>query len=197
MTSAEFLYELRKRLRKLPSEEIDQAMSYYEEYFAEAGPAGEAALIGRLGTPAQVAANTISDYAMKSVNDEPVVYKKDSSIKTMWIVILSVVASPIAVPLAIALVAVVFSLLIVLFSLFFSLFVTALGLTLTGVIATVLSIIGLFSVPLEAITILGSALVCLALGVALGLGTIKLTQLTIKGITKIFAKILGKKGGTK
>jgi len=195
MTAAEYLYELRKRLKKLPPQEIDQAMGYYEEYFAEAGPGGENELISRLGTPAQVASTIISEYAMKDVSGQGAEQTRGGGVKTMWIVIIAILASPIAIPVAIALLAVVFSLLIALFSIFISFFVAALAIVVAGIIAAGVSIIGLFASPLEAIALLGVSLVCLALGLALGIGVIKLCQLTVKGITWIFAKILGSKGG--
>ncbi|MDR2036058.1 MAG: DUF1700 domain-containing protein [Coriobacteriales bacterium] len=168
MTAAEYLYELRKRLSNLPPQEIQQAMSYYEEYFTEAGPEGEAELINRLGTPAQVASTIISEYAIKDMSGQAETKSRGSGFKTMWIVIIAVLASPVAIPIAIALIATVFSLLV-----------------------------GLFSFPVEGIAILGVSLIILSLGLALGIGTIKLCQLTVKGITWIFAKILGRKGGQK
>ena len=195
MTSAEFLYDLRKRLRKLPVQEIDQAMSYYEEYFAEVGPEGEAELIDRLGSPAQVASTIISEYAMKDMSGQSETPRKGSGFKTMWIVIIAVLASPIAIPLAIALFSVVFSLLIAIFSVYLSLFCAALALVVAGIVSAVVGAIGLFTAPVEAFAVMGIALISLSLGLALGIGTIKLCQLTVKGITFIFAKILGRKGG--
>ena len=205
MTAAEYLYDLRKRLKKLPPQEIDQAMSYYEEYFAEAGPSGEAELINRMGTPAQVASTIISEYAMKdmsgqtrsaqAVNGQVPAPKRTSSVKTMWIVIIAVLASPIAIPLAIGLFAVVFAVLVAVFSVFLSLFASALAMVVAGLATAGVSVVGLFASPLDAFVLLGVGLICLALGMALGLGTIKLSQLTIKGITWIFAKLLGRKGG--
>lgn len=195
MTSAEYLYELRKRLRKLPPEEVDQAMAYYEEYFAEAGSEGEAEIINRLGMPAQVAAAIISDYAMKDMSGESGTGRKNSGIKTMWIVIIAVLASPLAIPLAIALLLFVFAVLVSLFSIYLALFVTAIALAVSGVAVAGLSIAALFVHPLEALTLLGIACISASLGLALFLGVIKLCQLTVRGITWIFARILGKKGG--
>ncbi len=202
MTSAEFLYDLRKRLNRLPQQEIDQAMAYYEEYFAEVGPGGEAELISRLGTPAQVAASIISEYAMKDMSGKSQAGKgasstgkKDGGLKTMWIVIIAAMASPIAIPLAIALFAVVFALLIALFSVLLSLFVTAVAMVVAGIAGAIFGVIGLFTQPLEAIALLGYACVSTSLGVALFLGATKLSKLSIKGITWIFARLLGRKGG--
>ncbi len=40
---------------KLPEKEIDGILRYYEDYFHEVGPEGEAALIRELGTPQELA----------------------------------------------------------------------------------------------------------------------------------------------
>jgi len=197
MTAADYLYDLRKRLKQLPQQEIDEALSYYEEYFSEAGPGGEAELIDRLGSPAQVASTIISEYAMKDMSGQGETPKKSSSVKTMWIVIIAVLASPIAVPIAIALFTIVLSLLIAVFSVYLSLLVAALAMVVAGIMTAGVGIMGLFTAPLEAIAILGVSLISLSLGLALGIGVIKLGQLTVKGITWIFAKILGRKGGQK
>ncbi|MDR1087828.1 MAG: DUF1700 domain-containing protein [Coriobacteriales bacterium] len=257
MTAAEYLYELRKRLRKLPPQEIDQAMSYYEEYFAEAGPGGEAELINRLGSPVQVASAIISDYAMKDIGSTrsassagssgatgstsspgtigaaggtgvvggtsgpgtvggtssagsagsaypppqatpalpPPQAKQGSPLRTMWIVILAVFAIPIGIPVAIALIVVLFSVLVALFSVFLAFFVSALSLAVAGLGLAGIGVVALFAQPIGAIAMLGAALICISLGLALGVGTVKLCQLTIKAITWIFARILGRKGG--
>lgn len=195
MTSAEYLNDLRKRLRTLPRKEADEALSYYEEYFAEAGPEGEAELINRLGTPAEVAAAIISDYAMKDIHNEGEQKSNKGAFKTMWIVIIAVLASPIAIPLAIVLIAVAIAFIISIFSFYLSLFIAALAMVVVGIVATGVGFVGIFTAPIEGITLLGGALVCLSLGMALGIGTIKLCQLTVKGITWIFAKLLGRKGG--
>jgi uncharacterized membrane protein len=91
MNKAEFLYELRKRLKKLPPTEIEEAISYYEEYFEEAGAQGEQELIARLGSPAQVASTIIGEYATKVIHEQNS-KKQSSALKTMWIVILAVLA---------------------------------------------------------------------------------------------------------
>jgi uncharacterized membrane protein len=134
---------------------------------------------------------------MKDIGSEPLPSqaKKSSPLKTMWIVILAVFAIPIGIPVAIALVAVVFSLLVALFSVFLGLFASALGMAVAGLALACVGVVALFAQPIDAIAILGVALICISLGLALGIGTIKLCQLTIKAITWIFARILGRKGG--
>ena len=41
MTRKEFIEKLRSEISKLPQEEIDAAIEYYEEYFDEAGKENE------------------------------------------------------------------------------------------------------------------------------------------------------------
>ena len=55
MTSGEYLKQLEKYLRKLPQSDYEDAMEYFTEYFADAGPENEQAVIKELGTPKQAA----------------------------------------------------------------------------------------------------------------------------------------------
>ena len=50
MTSGEYLKQLEKYLRKLPQSDYEDAMEYFTEYFADAGPENEQAVIKELGT---------------------------------------------------------------------------------------------------------------------------------------------------
>ncbi len=60
MTRAEFIAELRGRLYTLPAEERDNAVQFYEEYFDDAGPENEQAVINELGSPENVANKILS-----------------------------------------------------------------------------------------------------------------------------------------
>ncbi len=55
MNRSEFIRILRKELDRLPQDEIDAAVEYYEEYFDEAGPDKEAEIIKELGNPRKIA----------------------------------------------------------------------------------------------------------------------------------------------
>lgn len=56
MTSQEYLNQLQKYLKKLPQSDYEDAMEYFTEYFADAGPENEQAVIEELGTPKIAAA---------------------------------------------------------------------------------------------------------------------------------------------
>lgn len=49
LTKEEYLAQLKKYLKRLPKEDYNNAMDYFTEYFEDAGPEGEAALIQELG----------------------------------------------------------------------------------------------------------------------------------------------------
>lgn len=50
-----FLDELHRLLSDLPPEERNQAIKYYEDYFEDAGPENEQAILKELGSPQELA----------------------------------------------------------------------------------------------------------------------------------------------
>ena len=69
MTSEEYLKQLEKYLRKLPQSDYKDAMEYFTEYFADAGPENEQAVIKELGTPKQAAAELMRNLLDKKVDE--------------------------------------------------------------------------------------------------------------------------------
>ena len=69
MTSGEYLKQLEKYLRKLPQSDYEDAMEYFTEYFADAGPENEQAVIKELGTPKPPAAVLLRNLRHKNVVD--------------------------------------------------------------------------------------------------------------------------------
>ena len=55
MNRAEFMKILRSELRRLPEDERNSALEYYEEYFDEAGPQKEQQVLENLGNPKKIA----------------------------------------------------------------------------------------------------------------------------------------------
>jgi len=195
MNKTEFLGQLRSKLKNLPASEVDEALSYYEEYFNDAGPDNEAETIAALGSPAEVAANIISDYAIKDVSGgEGGKKSTGSSLSVIWIVILAILASPIALPLAITAVVVIVALLISALVVLVSLAATALALVAAGLYCLVAGALAAFQSVATGCLFVGAGLVCVALGVALGLGVGWLTKVTFRGIALLAAKLLKKRG---
>ena len=51
MNKQEYMKQLKQCLRRLPKEDFERAVEYYEEYFADAGSENEAKAIEDLGSP--------------------------------------------------------------------------------------------------------------------------------------------------
>ena len=77
MTSGEYLKQLEKYLRKLPQSDYEDAMEYFTEYFADAGPENEQAVIKELGTPKQAAAELMRNLLDKKVDEREAMEKKN------------------------------------------------------------------------------------------------------------------------
>ena len=69
MTSGEYLNQLQKYLKKLPQSDYEDAMEYFTEYFADAGPEKEQAVIEELGTPKQAAAELMMNLLDRKIDD--------------------------------------------------------------------------------------------------------------------------------
>ena len=113
MTREEYLRQLQHYLKRLPKEDYDSAMEYFTEYFEEAGPEGEQAVIAELGTPKQAA----SELLRNLLNEQIVQPRERRSVgAVLMIALLAICAAPIALPLAIAATAILFAMVLVIAS---------------------------------------------------------------------------------
>lgn len=118
MTRKEYVYHLKNRLRDLPSDEIESALTYVNELFDDAGEENELQVVSDLGSPSKFAAQIKAEYTISQKYDgRPYEQnrKKNSGWKTFGIIILGIFALPIGFPIAIALLAVIFILVAVSF----------------------------------------------------------------------------------
>lgn len=159
MTRNEFMNQLRAKLyKRLTENEVNEALSFYEEYFNEAGLEHEEEAAAQLGEPSSIAAQIIGDRAMTAADEQPLSVKKGLS--AIWWVVLGLFAAPIALPVAIGLVGAFAGILMGIFAVivFF-----LLGLFAIGLMGAFLILLGL------ALTLknIGTALVFLGTGLAL------------------------------
>jgi len=188
MNRDQFLHELRTKLKNLPDTEVDSAMSYYEEYFLDAGPENEQSVIAELKSPSAVASKIIGEFALSDSPTAP----KDSA-KTFWIVVLALLASPIAFPLAITVIALAFSLLVVLLVVPFVFCVTGIALVASGLAAVFFGVWALFTHFGTGIFQIGFGLLCVGVGVLSTLGAIKVFHLIFLGLQKLIGSVLVRK----
>lgn len=165
MTRKEFMTELAARLHRLPKEDLQAALQYYEEYFDEAGSQNEQEVIRELRSPAHVASKILSDYAVKEAKKARTSTK--SSWRAFWFTILAICAAPVAVPLIIASVVTIIALGFAGFAVVFALVIAAGAIFIKG-IGT------LFFGSTSALLLFGSAfiLVGLALLIFYGISTL-------------------------
>lgn len=159
MNKDEFLRQLRAALSGMAPEELENAMQYYEEYFAEAGPEREAEILQELGTPQAVAAQIRVDITLRRMGG-PTPPSAKKGISAVWMVILAIFAAPIALPVAIAVVVTAFVLVAAVAAVIFAILVTVVALLGAGIL------VGIFSLPVFGINA-AAGLIAFGTGVAL------------------------------
>ena len=159
MNKLEFLTRLRNRLENggMPADDINDALTYYEEVFLDAGFGKEEETAASLGSPENIAVDLLRESGLNvdpapsmppQMNNpqpnfgqfayqgayaaaaQPV--KQKSTGFTAAMVILAIFSSPIWIPLLIAVAAVLFSLIIAAISIVFALFASAIGMLFAG-----------------------------------------------------------------
>ena len=156
MNRREFIARLKEEISRLPQEEIEAAVEYYEEYFDEAGADKEQDVLERLGSPKKVASQIKSEYAVRLFDEEekPTVKK---GLSAAWYVVLGICSAPVSIPLAVALGALAISIFV------------ALICCVIGVFACI--VVGILAIPVSISTaafLMGIGLVGLSFMVAMG-----------------------------
>ena len=130
MNKQEYMEQLKKRLKRLPGEDFERAVEYFEEYFAEAGVENEAKAIEDLGPVKEAADQIIMDMAL-DYSKEPVRDVK-SGFHGLWVLFLALCAAPLALPLLLVGVVLVFTAIIIVATVLFALLLVAACGVLTG-----------------------------------------------------------------
>lgn len=99
MNKLDFLSQLAKNLAKLPKEEVESALDYYEEYFNDAGNEKEELVVKELGSPAKVASQIIANYTINDINSSPKTIK--SGLKNIGRTFKALINSSVKFPMAI------------------------------------------------------------------------------------------------
>ena len=186
MNRQEYIAELKRRLQKLPFDEIKKAVDYCEEYFDDAGVENEQRVIEELGSPANMAAQVLADFV---VNDTVTANApKKKPLTTVWLVILAVFASPVAFPIAIALASVAMAVSVSIFAVAISLGVAGLAVAVSGLACLVIGFMLLVMHFPTGIAMLGCALVLLGLGGAMVMGVAYLAKVSFAGLARAMGK---------
>ncbi|MFR6258690.1 MAG: DUF1700 domain-containing protein, partial [Anaerovoracaceae bacterium] len=178
MNRKKFIDILKEELSKLPDEEIDAAIEYYEEYFDEAGAENEEEVLSELGSPKKVASQIKSEYAVRLLDSDEVHTARKGFSAVKWTLI-GICSAPISIPVIIVLITMV----IVTFTVFIS---VAASLLLSLIAAAAASIgalvLGVLAIPVAISTscfFIGCGLMGLGISVILGYLVIKGVRLAV------------------
>jgi len=193
MNRHDFIDELKRRLRKLPYDEIKEAIDYYEGYFDDAGEENEQAVLSELGAPSAVASQIIASFAVKEAGT---VVSGKKGWRYTWLAVLALFASPVAIPLAVAAGAVVVSLIIALSAVLFSFFAAGASIFITGFACFIAGFLVVFQSIPTTLLLLGVGLMLLGIGAAIFIATMKLSRKCFGWLAKkVGSFVLRRKAG--
>lgn len=190
MNKEEFLSQLREKLKKLPPDDVNDALEYYEEYLEEVGPENQESTIATWGSPSRIASQILAQYAVKQMTVDPSAKK---GLSTVWVVLLAVFASPIAVPLAAALAMVVLALVIVLIALIASLGCIAVSFAAGGIVTVIAGFFFLAQSVQTGIFYIGVGLFLTGAGVAILPLVASLSKKGFNSIAALCSKYLSRR----
>ncbi len=209
MNKAEFFSVLRNRLSVLSKDERDAAISYYEEFFEEAGEENEKAVISELGGPKALAEKILSEingnesniYSEKAAavppapkvdNPNEEAKSSESGDNTLFIItiIALVLTSFIWVPL-------VASILTAILAIILSLFLVTAIFLFVGISLIIAGVVKVFTAAIAGSILIFTGLILTALGLLLLIPCVltctKLIPAIFKGIASLFRKLFQKR----
>jgi uncharacterized membrane protein len=197
MKKAEYIAELKRRLANFSPSEVEDAVSYCEEYFEEAGDGNDQQVIDDLGTPAQFAAQLKAEKSIRQEQQHRG-YRRgsnpNSSLKNAGMIILGICALPIALPLLIAAIAVMFALVITVFALGVAGVISFASILLTG-IPLMASAVTNYHTPSNAWIAAGGGLLCIGLGLLLSILFFSLIRTVLPAFTNALTRLYHKAQG--
>ena len=162
MNKLEFLTRLRGELERggMPSDDINDALSYYEEVFLDAGFGKEEETAASMGSPENVAADILRESGIvreqgtetASAAAVAAPHKKTSGAAIALGIILGILTFPIWLPVLCVVVSLLFALIVVILSVVFAVGVSSIGFIIAGIAA-------LFEFPAVGIMFIGGGLI--------------------------------------
>ena len=194
MNRDKYLNELDRYLKRLPQRDYESAVSYFREYFEDAGEENEQQVMAELGTPKEAAAEVLRNLLSESQGElQRETGKRRRIGDNVKMAVLAVLAAPIGVPLAVASIAMIISIALLMvsavvcvFALSLSLFCIGGKLLLRGLVALPVSVPG-------ALLLCGLGILAVGCSILSVLLAVYLTKWMSMGIVMISRKILGKR----
>ena len=195
MTREKYMAKLKKYLRKLPKQDYEDAIEYFNEYFSDTDEEGQQKLMEELGTPKEAAADLMCNLLDRKLQEQETdIEEKKSKKGIITLSVLAILSTPVTVPLFIALLAVLFAVAICVVCVIFSDFIAAFGVLLIG---GKLLLRGLVSFPYSlsgALTVTGCGLFGIGCAILLYILGIYLCKWTGMLLVKLAQVLAGKRG---
>lgn len=187
-----FIDELRKELSKLPEEEVEAAVEYYEEYFDEAGKDNEDNVIKALGNPKKVAGQIKSEYAVKLLDDDDIPVAKKGFAAAKWIII-GICSAPVSIPLIIVFLCIAIAAIAVFISCVAGIIACLIGAAAASIGCLVIGALATVVAPATACLFIGIGLMGLGVSAVLGYLVAKGTKEVVKASVRAVRKMLEKR----
>lgn len=221
MSRKAFMARLDELLADITEAEKDEALSYYEEYFEDAGPENEEEVISSLGSPEKVAATIkagLSENAQEEgefsetgytnsyydVKDEVATVNNRKGLGGIgtggWIIILilCLFALPILGPILLGIAGTIFGVLVAIAAVIFAVLVTGIALVVAAVAMVAAGFAALFATPLVGVALIGAALLVAGIGILISiLGFWVVTKVIpplLRGFVELIKKPFVRKG---
>lgn len=210
MNRKEYLNQLDKYLRRLPSEDYQNAMDYFTELFDEAGPDKEAEVIAELGSPREASMEILSALLDKQMEQQSGLLlpsadyreeeystgdskRKNSLFSAILLIFLTICAAPIAAPLAFSALVLLLCGVFIILCMLFCLFVVGISLAGAGITAVAASFTLLSSSFAAFAMAFGSSLLFIGLGIFLFVAGIFLSKWMIFGLISMVNRMIRRK----
>lgn len=190
MNKTEYMETLKKKLSKLPREDYEKAIEYFEEYFAEAGPEQEKRAMEDLGSPEFASEEIIREIAINNTKEPIRDVKK--GLNAVWVGILAIFAAPIALPLAGAGILIVVSMLVAVFMVIISFAMVGVVMIISVPVYLLGAALSLSSGFPVVISCIGIAFLFAGAGMAITYGSILLCRRFLTWVVKCFGYILNR-----
>ena len=132
MTREKYMAKLKKYLRKLPKQDYEDAIEYFNEYFSDTDESGQQKLMEELGTPKQAAADLMYNLLDRKIQEQDAADEDSKKKEITLLAVLAILSTPVTVPLFIAMLAVLLAVAICVVCVIISDFIAALSVLLIG-----------------------------------------------------------------
>lgn len=192
MNRTEYMEELKKCLRRLPKEDFDKAMDYYEEYFADAGAENEAQVIEDLGTPDFAARQIITNIAINNTK-ETAGRDVKKGLNGVWVGVLAILAAPFALPMVLLCAVFILLLVLTILMLIAAFFLTGILFVLAGPMCIISAFTVIAADAPAFIASIGIGLTSIGAGLLLCFGMIRFCQWFLNGTIQFCGHLVKRK----